>query len=128
MAYENVRKAKCNIIKTEDFSSLDGDVKKKINFISDRLKNEKFKFGIGRRIRISKKRGSKCLLTMLSAWDKVVCTAIKFVLEYVYEGLDYFKPNNQRRKKSPGAAIFRTFSHGFRPNRSCHSALRFVKN
>lgn len=54
--------------------------------------------------------------------------AIKIVLEYIYEGLDYLKLNNQRRKKRPGAAIFKTFSHGFRPNRSCHSALISVKN
>ena len=50
------------------------------------------------------------------SYDRIVASAIKIVLNAIFEkqnGLD----------KLPKERYFHTFSHGFRPNRGCHSAL-----
>jgi retron-type reverse transcriptase len=47
-------------------------------------------------------------LTIASPLDKIVQEAMKLILEAIYEPL------------------FLNCSHGFRPNRSCHTALRSI--
>lgn len=56
-------------------------------------------------------------LTIIPAYDKIVGQAIKIVLNLIYEktaGLD-----TQLKDKH----YFKDCSHGFRPERGCHSAL-----
>jgi RNA-directed DNA polymerase len=49
-------------------------------------------------------------LSILCSIDKVVQEAMRFILEFIYEPL------------------FQDNSHGFRPNRSCHTAMKQYKN
>ena len=65
--------------------------------------------GTGRRVMIPKSNGKLRPLTVAPPRDKIVQEVIRMVLEVIYEPV--FSPN----------------SHGFRPNRSCHTALRQVK-
>lgn len=66
---------------------------------------------------ISKPRitNMRCL-TALSLNDKIVASAIKIVLNAIFEKQEGLNMLHQDR-------YFHSFSHGFRSNRGCHSAL-----
>jgi retron-type reverse transcriptase len=85
--------------------------------LSKELVDGTWRAGIARRVMISKPgTDDRRPLTVLSPYDKIVASAIKIVLNAIFEkqnGLD----------KLPKERYFHTFSHGFRPNRGCHSAL-----
>ena len=78
--------------------------------LSKQLKNETFQFKPGRRTYISKPSGGQRPLTIAPPRDKIVQEAIRLLLEMAYE--PEFETLN--------------LSHGFRPNRSCHTALNDV--
>lgn len=88
--------------------TLDGMSLETIDNLINKLKSESFSFSPGRRILIYKASGGKRPLTIGSPIDKLVQEVIRMVLEAIYEPL------------------FKDTSHGFRPNRSCHSALRQI--
>jgi len=77
------------------------------NLITD-LKNESFKFKPARRIYIPKNNGKLRPLSIGSPIDKIIQEAIKMILEAIYE------------------PVFLNVSHGFRPNKSCHTALKGI--
>lgn len=83
-----------------------GISKEKLQDLSAALKSEKFAFTPGRRIQISKESGGTRPLSI--AMDKIVQEAMRLVLEAIFEPL------------------FLDCSHGFRPHRSCHTALKKV--
>jgi retron-type reverse transcriptase len=89
--------------------TLDGVSYELLENISALLKNESFKFQPGRRIMIPKPNGGERPLTIGSPRDKIVQEAMRMILEAIYEPL------------------FKDCSHGFRPNRSCHTALKDVR-
>jgi len=63
-----------------------------------------------RRVIIPKSNGGSRPLGISCSIDKVVQEAMRFILELIYEPL------------------FHDNSHGFRPNRSCHTAMKQYKN
>jgi len=88
--------------------TLDGISEERLDEIINDLRTNMFKFTPGRRIEITKANGKTRPLTIGDPNDKLVQEVMRIVLEAIYEPL------------------FLDVSHGFRPNRSCHTALRQV--
>ncbi len=105
--------------------SIDGTTRERIKTLSDELKSNSYKTGVSRRVMIPKKDPSqKRPLTVLSSQDKIVCNAIYLVLTYVYEGTMSLEGGSRKKLEVGGRRpFFKNSSHGFRPFRSCHSAL-----
>nr|UEX92732.1 hypothetical protein [Ophiocordyceps lanpingensis] len=90
-------------------TTLDGLSEKVIVDIIDSLRDGTFQFHPGRRIYIPKANGGQRPLTIAPPRDKLVQECIRMILEAIYE------------------PTFNESSHGFRPNRSCHSALKSAR-
>jgi len=88
--------------------TLDGMSGKVIDELISQLKNESFHFQPGRRVMIPKASGGERPLTVAPPRDKLIQEAMRMILEAVYE------------------PTFSEYSHGFRPNKGCHSALLTV--
>lgn len=87
----------------------DGMSMAKINRIIDAMRHERFRFQPVRRVYIPKKNGKRRPLGLPSWSDKLVGEVIRLLLEAYYE------PRFSRR------------SHGFRPDRGCHTALSEIE-
>jgi retron-type reverse transcriptase len=79
-----------------------------IDGIIAKLKDNSFRFSAGRRVEIPKPNGKKRPLTIAPPRDKLVQEVMRLILEAIFEPT--FSPN----------------SHGFRPGKSCHSALKSI--
>ncbi|SDX97655.1 group II intron reverse transcriptase/maturase [Saccharopolyspora shandongensis] len=90
--------------------TVDGMSLGKIERIIDALRHERYRFSPTRRIYIPKKNGKRRPLGLPSWSDKLVGEAVRLLLEAYYE------------------PTFSDRSHGFRPGRGCHTALRDVAN
>ena len=92
-----------------DEETADGMSAGKIGRIIDAVRHERYRFKPVRRVRIPKKNSSKTRPLGLPSWsDKLVGEVIRLLLEAYYE------------------PAFSDRSHGFRPRRGCHTALREV--
>lgn len=88
--------------------TLDGVSHLYLQELSQSLKNQTFHFKPGRRIQIPKATGGTRPLTIGSPRDKIVQEAMRIVLNAIYE------------------PVFLNNSHGFRPKRGCHTALKYL--
>jgi len=109
IAYSRLKSKLGNMTPGITPTTLDGLSLEVINNIISKLKSEQFQFLPGRRIHIYKKNGKLRPLTIASPRDKLVLEVMRMILEIIFE------------------PTFSDFSHGFRPSRSCHSALRYIK-
>nr|ATI20532.1 group II intron reverse transcriptase/maturase [Juglanconis juglandina] len=109
MAYDKLKSHPGQMTPGVNPETLDGMSIDVLANISNSLKSEKFDFHPGRRVQIPKRSGGTRPLTIASPRDKIVQEAMRMVLEAVYEPL------------------FSAHSHGFRPLRGCHTALKEVK-
>ena len=119
-AYADVIKAKGANTESGDSSTLNDMNLEKLRKLSEKLMNGSWRAGIARRVMIPKPgTDDKRPLTVLSPYDKIVASAIKIVLNAIFERLEGLDELHNDR-------YFHTFNHGFRPERGCHSALDVV--
>jgi retron-type reverse transcriptase len=109
MAYEMIKSKPGNMVIGTDNVTLDGINQNWFAETSKSLKNESYKFKPARRVHIPKPNGKMRPLGISSPRDKIIQQAVKIVLECVLD--PKFSEN----------------SHGFRPNRGCHTALREIR-
>ena len=89
--------------------TVDGMNLRKIENLIEDLRFERFRWTPVRRVYIPKQNGTRRPLGVPTWRDKLLQEVIRSILEAYYE------PN------------FSDDSHGFRPNRGCHTALTFVR-
>nr|WTB28674.1 reverse transcriptase domain-containing protein [Streptomyces sp. NBC_00830] len=90
--------------------TVDGMSLGKIESIIDAIRHERYRFKPARRVYIPKRNGKKRPLGLPTWSDKLVGEVIRLLLEAYYE------------------PTFSDRSHGFRPGRGCHTAIREVAN
>jgi retron-type reverse transcriptase len=110
VAHERIKSKPGNMTMGSDGKTRDGFSFQTISNLSASLRDESFQFQPARRILIPKANGKTSVLGIPSPRDKVVQEMLHLILEAIYD--------------SPRGAYFLESSHGFRPNRSCHTALR----
>src|SRR5437764_4456938 len=88
--------------------TVDGMSVEKINRIIEVMRHERYRFKPVRRVHIPKKNGKTRPLGLPTWSDKLVGEVVRLLLEAYYE------------------PTFSDRSHGFRPRRGCHTALREV--
>lgn len=110
LAYANIYSNEGAITKGIDEDTLDGMSSERIAKIINTIKDGSYQPKPVRRAYIPKRDGKKRPLGVPSGNDKLVQAVIKILLEQVYE------------------PVFITDSHGFRPNKSCHTALNQIKH
>lgn len=93
---------------TDPQDTVDGMSLKRIHDLSEELKNGTFQWKPVRRVYIKKANGKLRPLGIPGWKDKMVQEAMRIILNAYYE------------------PQFSTLSHGFRPERSCHTALNQV--
>jgi group II intron reverse transcriptase/maturase len=90
--------------------TVDGMSMAKIGRIIEAMRHERYRFAPVRRVHIPKKNGKMRPLGMPTWSDKLAGEVVRLLLEAYYE------------------PVFSDRSHGFRPARGCHTALREVAN
>src|SRR5579863_7052907 len=108
LAYGRIYANKGAMTPGADGETADGMTLAKIGRIIDALRHERYRFQPARRVYIPKKNGKRRPLGLPSWSDKLVGEVVRLLLEAYYE------PQFSGR------------SHGFRPGRGCHTALRDV--
>ena len=110
-AYHNIAKSQGSMTPGADGMTLNAMSITRINGIIASLKDHSYQPNPARRIYIEKKNNpnKKRPLGIPSTNDRLVQEVIRMILEAIYEPI--FSPN----------------SHGFRPRRSCHTALQEIK-
>lgn len=104
-AYKKLKSKPGNMTPGSDGETLDQISLEKIDNIIAKLKDQSFQFRPVRRVLIPKANGKTRPLGIPSPMDKLVQEVMRMILEEIYEPL--FKESNC----------------GFRPGRSCHTAL-----
>jgi len=110
LAYENIKSKPGNMTPGTDGATLDGFAAETIHAIIHAMRTEQFQFQPVRTTFIPKANGKMRKLGIPCVKDKVVQEAMRLILEAIYD--------------SPYGPYFHATSHGFRPNHSCHTALR----
>ncbi|MGH0945234.1 reverse transcriptase domain-containing protein [Bacillus mycoides] len=110
LAYARLASKEGNMTKGIDDSTIDGMSMEKIEKLIELLKSEKYQPKPVRRVYIPKANGKMRPLGIPSFEDKLIQEIVRMILEAIYEG------------------IFSNLSHGFRPKRSCHTALQQIKS
>jgi retron-type reverse transcriptase len=113
LAYERIKSKPGNMTPGTDGQTIDGWSLEEIQKIIEQMRTEQFQFKPVRIEYIPKSNGKMRKLGISSARDKIIQEAIRLILEAIYD--------------SPHGPYFLETSHGFRPNRSCHTALREIR-
>lgn len=108
-AYQRIYAKQGNMTSGTDGKTIDQMSIQRIDNLIVSLKNETYKPHPAKRVYIPKKNGKKRPLGIPSFEDKLVQEVTRMILEAIYEG------------------YFEYASHGFRPNKSCHTALTHIQ-
>ena len=108
-AYQKIYAKPGNMTAGVSNNTADGMTLKRIDKLIDALKTEKYQPEPARRVYIPKKNGKKRPLGVQSFDDKLIQEVIRMILENIYED------------------DFEECSNGFRPGKSCHTALQYVQ-
>jgi group II intron reverse transcriptase/maturase len=109
VAYQHIYVKPGNMTPGTDGKTVDEMSLQRIESLIESLKNETYKPNPARRVYIPKKNGKKRPLGIPSFEDKLVQEVVRMILEAIYEG------------------FFESTSHGFRPHKSCHTALNSIQ-
>ena len=109
VAYQKIASNGGSTTKGSDGRSIDGMSLARIETLIASLKDESYQPHPSRRVHIPKKNGKMRPLGIPAFEDKLVQEVVRMILEAIYEG------------------HFETTSHGFRPKRSCHTALLHIQ-
>ena len=109
-AYGNIYSNQGAMTPGANEETADGMSEEKIEQIIGLMRNERYRFSPARRIYIPKKNGRLRPLGLPSWSGKLVGEVVRLLLEAIYE------------------PQFSRWSHGFRRNRGCHTALRDIQN
>jgi group II intron reverse transcriptase/maturase len=107
-SYQNIYPNRGAFTKGISNDTLDDFDKKRIETIICSLKDKSYTPNPVRRVLIPKSNGKTRPLGIPTGTDKLVQEACRIILQSIYE------------------SKFSDLSHGFRPNRSCHSALKEI--
>lgn len=109
LAYQNIAVSQGSMTAGTDGRTLDGMSMERIEAIIAKIKDHSYQPNPARRVYIAKKNSNKKRpLGIPSTDDKLIQEVIRMILEAIYE------------------LTFLDNSHGFRPNRSCHTALKEI--
>ena len=109
VAYQRIYAKQGNMTPGTDGKTIDEMSLERIERWIVSLKDESYQPHPARRVYIPKKNGKKRPLGIPSFEDKLVQEVVRLLLEAIYEG------------------HFEGTSHGFRPHRSCHTALGMIQ-
>jgi group II intron reverse transcriptase/maturase len=109
VAYQCIYAKEGNMTKGSDGHTIDGTGESRINEPVGMLKDESYQPQASKQVYISKKNGKRRPLGVPAFRDKLLQEVIRMILEAIYEG------------------SFENTSHGFRPKRSCHTALKAIQ-
>ena len=108
-AYQKIQAKQGSMTAGTDGKTVDGMGMKRINALIAKLRDFSYQPATARRTFIPKANGKKRPLGIPSFDDKLVQEVVRMILESIYE------------------PTFLNTSHGFRPKRSCHTALQYVQ-
>lgn len=109
VAYQRIYAKQGNMTPGTDGKTIDQMSIQRIESVIATLRDERYKPQPARRVYIPKKNGKLRPLGIPSFEDKLVQEVVRMILEAIYEG------------------TFLNVSHGFRPKRSCHTALAYIQ-
>lgn len=108
VAYQRIAPKQSNMTAGTDGKTIDGMSIERIDRLIESLKDESYQPKPSRREYIPKKNGKMRPLGIPSIEDKLLQEVVRMILEAIYEGQ------------------FFDCSHGFRPQRSCHTAMEQI--
>lgn len=109
LAYQKIATSQGSMTAGADGLTLDGMSMERIEKLIAKLRDHSYQSNPARRVYIAKKNSSKKRpLGIPSTDDKLLQEVVRMILEAIYE------------------PTFSENSHGFRPNRSCHTALKEI--
>lgn len=109
VAYQKINSKPGNMTEGSNGKTIDRMSLTRIEKLIDSLKDESYQPQPSRRVYIPKKNGKMRPLGIPDFDDKLVQEVLRMILEAIYEG------------------SFEQTSHGFRPKRSCHTALAQIQ-
>ena len=109
LASERIQAKPGNMTAGNDGNTIDGMSMKRIDSLIQKLKDFSYQPKPARRTYIPKANGKMRPLGIPAFDDKLVQEVVRMILESIYE------------------PTFQNSSHGFRPKRSCHTALQYIK-